>query len=195
MNYFSKNKWLGISLLFLVLVNLGTLATLWIMRADRGGPPAKAGSGVVDFIVQELGFDSAQKKQLILLREEHQQKMRQIRRKNREAKNVFFDLLKDSSISEEALDKAAIASAAYDAETDKLTFLHFKEIRKICTPEQQKKFDLVIQEVLRMIAPPPPGENQQGPPNGRRRREGPPPPDRREGPGPGDDHRPPPPEE
>lgn len=194
MNYFSKNKWVGISLLLLVLVNLGTLTTLWMMRANREGPPAKAGSGVVDFIVQELGFDSAQKKQLILLREEHQQKIRQIRRKNRDAKNIFFELLKDSSLTEEALNKAAIASAAYDAETDKLTFLHFKEIRKICTPEQQKKFDLVIQEVLQMIAPPPPGENPPGPRDGRRR-EGPPPPDRREGPAPGDDHRPPPPEE
>ncbi|MDE3251965.1 MAG: periplasmic heavy metal sensor [Bacteroidota bacterium] len=194
MNYFSKNRWVGIALLFLVLLNLGTLTTLWLMRPNRMGPPAKAGSGVVDFIVQELGFDSAQKKQLILLREEHQQKIREVRRKNRDAKNVFFALLKDSSLSEEALDKAAIASAAYDAETDKLTFLHFREIRKICTPEQQKKFDLVIQEVLRMIAPPPPDGNPPGGPNGRRR-EGPPPADRRDGPPPGDDHRPPPPEE
>lgn len=194
MNYFSKNKWVGIALLILVLLNLGTLTTLWLTRPNRPGPPAKADSGVVDFIVQELGFDSAQKRQLILLREEHQQKMRQVRRKNRDAKNVFFELLKDSSISEEALDKAAIASAAFDAETDKLTFLHFKEIRKICTPEQQKKFDLVIQEVLRMIAPPPPDGNPPGQPNGRKR-EGPPPPDRRDGPPPGEGHQPPPPEE
>lgn len=194
MNYFSKNKWVGIALLFLVLLNLGTLTALWVMRDNRPAPPANAGSGVVDFIVRELGFDSVQKKQLTLLREEHQQKIKQIRRKNRDAKHVFFELLKDSSLSEEALNKAAVASAEFDAETDKLTFLHFKEIRKICTPEQLQKFDLVIQDVLRMIAPPPPDGNPPGPPNGRRR-EGPPPPDRRDGPPPPDDRRPPPPEE
>lgn len=194
MNYFSKNKWIGIALIFLVLLNLGTLTAVWLMFNSRQGPPEKAGSGVVDFIVKELGFDSAQKKQLILLREEHQQKIKRLRRKNRDAKNVFFGLLKDSSISEETLNKAATASAEFDAETDKITFLHFKAIRKICTPDQQKKFDLVIREVLRMIAPPPPSGHPEASPDGGRRG-GPPPPERREGSFPADGHRPPPPEE
>ncbi len=185
MNYFSKNRWEGVALLILVLMNLGTLTALWLIRDYRQSPPSQTGAGVVDFIVKELNFDSTQKKQLILLREDHQQKIKQVRRKNRDAKDVFFGLLKDSSLSEDALNKAAIASAEFDAETAKLTFRHFQEIRKICTPEQRKKFDRVIAEVLRMMAPLPPSRNH------------PEPPPRRNGtaPLPADDHRPPPPEE
>jgi hypothetical protein len=40
-----------------------------------------------------------------------------------------------------------------------VTFQHFTEVRKICTPEQQKKFDEIIREALRMMGPSPPPKN------------------------------------
>ena len=44
------------------------------------------------------------------------------------------------------------------------TFYHFEEVRSICTPDQQKMFDEVIKEALRMMSPPPPGPPHGGPP-------------------------------
>ena len=37
------------------------------------------------------------------------------------------------------------------------TFYHFQKTRSICTPDQQKKIDEVIDDALRMMAPKPPG--------------------------------------
>ncbi|MES2003245.1 MAG: hypothetical protein V4450_01895 [Bacteroidota bacterium] len=189
MSYFNRYKWWGIAFIILVALNIATLSAFWLLKNKRPGPPGDPGSGVVDFMVKELGFDSIQKQKLILLREEHQQKVRDIRRNNHEAKNAFFALLPQTDISDSVLAKAAQAAVVFDRQLDMLTFRHFQEVRKLCSEEQKKKFDNIIQEVLRMAAPPPPG-NPQGPPP---RRDG----NRPDGPPPGDDKRdlPPPPQQ
>ena len=190
MSYFNRNKWWAIAILLLVVMNVATLTTLWLIKDKRPGPPTDPKSGVVDFLVKELGFDSVQKQKLIVLRNEHQDKIKELRKHNRDAKDAFFALLQQADTPDSVIEKAAIASTVYDKETDILTFKHFQQIRNLCTAEQKKKFENVIEEVLRMISPPRPGK-QQGPPLPRR--EG----DRPDGPPPGDDgHRgPPPPQE
>lgn len=187
MNYFSRNKIWGIAFLLLVLLNIAALVTFWIMREGPAGPRGgEMKQGVVDFMVKELGFDSVQKEQLMQLRKTYQEEMREVRSRNRDAKNDFFALLPQSGISDTALENAAHAAVVYDIKTDMLTFRHFQAVRKLCNAEQQKKFDAVIQEVLRMSAPGGPG-NRPGPRGamGGERPEGPPPPgDRREPPPP-----------
>lgn len=138
-------------------------------QADR--PPQ---GGAIAFLVKELKLDSVQQEQLLVFRDEHRSATQDIKKKNREAKEVFFSLLEREGITETEIDKAATLSAKYDAELAKITFAHFKKIRSICTAEQQKKFDEIIHEVLRMLAgpqgPPPPrnghfpGSPQEGPP-------------------------------
>jgi hypothetical protein len=187
MSYFNRNKWWAIAFVLLIAFNVATLIAFWLIRDRRPGPPPAQGSGVVDFLSKELGFDSVQKQKLAHLYELHQAKMKGIRQNNREAKNTFFDLLQQPAIPDSVLQKAANESAKYDSETDMLTFRHFQQVRALCTETQKKKFDSVIKEVLRMIAPPMPPGNQPGPPP--RRGEGMP-----DGPPPGgDDRRPPPP--
>jgi len=188
MSYFNRNKWLAIAVLLLIAFNVATLIAFWLIRDRRPGPPPEQRSGVVEFLAKELGFDSMQKQKLAHLHDEHQIKMKEVRENNREAKKVFFDLLQQHDIPDSTLQKAATASAKYDAETDMLTFRHFQKVRDLCTESQKKKFDAVIQQVLRMMAPPPPGDHQGPPP---RRGEG-----MHDGPPPGgDERRPPPPQQ
>jgi protein CpxP len=184
MSYFTRNKTWAIAFLLLIALNVATLATFWLVKERRPGPPPVPQSGVVDFLTNELGFDSVQKKELIRLHESHQEKMREVRKNNREAKDAFFALLQQHDIPDSVIENAAKESAKHDSETDVLTFRHFQQVRNLCNETQKKKFDSVIQQVLRMIAPP------QGKPQG-------PPPHRGEGgpdgPPPGDDRREPPP--
>lgn len=176
MSYFNRNKWTTIAFLVLIALNIITLSTLWIMHERGAERPNGNQPALVDFLVTELGLDSAQKKQLIVLRDEHRQKMQTIRRNNRDAKNAFFDLLQQEDLSDTALAAAAKEAARYDAETDRLTFRHFQQIRSLCNAEQKIKFQSVIRQVLRMMAPPP-GRPQGGPPPGRNgeKHDGPPP--------------------
>ena len=177
MSYFNRNKWTAIAFLVLIALNIVTLSTFWLMREKEMGRPGGNQPALVDFLVTELGLDSAQKKQLIVLRDEHRQQMQAIRRNNRDAKNAFFDLLQQEDLTDTALAAAAKEAAKYDAETDILTFRHFQKIRALCNEEQKMKFESVIRQVLRMMAPPPPGRPQGGPPPGRdgEKQDGPPP--------------------
>ncbi len=182
MNYFSRNKWWGFFFVLLIILNMVTLAAFWIMRDKRPSPPA-SNKAVADFLVKELGLDSVQVQKLLDLRKTYQDSIHEVRDHNREAKNDFFSLLPNDSITNAALQQAAQKAVVYDIQTDILTFRHFQAIRKICTESQKRKFDEVIQEVLRMSAP-------QGPPAGR---PGPPPPGadgrRPDGPPPGEGER------
>ncbi len=189
MSYFNRNKWWVIAFILLITLNIATITAFWLVRDRRPGPPPGAGSGVVDFLVKEIGFDSTQKQKLIQLRSQYQQDIMEARKNNRAAKDAFFALLQQPDISDSALAKAARASTVADQQSDIITFRHFQQIRKLCNETQQKKFDNVLQEVLRMIAPPPPGKQQGLPP---RRGEGMP-----DGPPPGGDDRrgPPPPQQ
>ncbi len=163
MSYFNRNKWRAVAFLLLIVLNIATLTALWLLKDKRPGPPPVMQSGVVNFLAKELGFDSLQKQKLVVLYKEHQTKMQEVRKGNHEAKDAFFGLLQQHDIPDSVIQKAAKESAKYDSETDVLTFRHFQQIRNLCTDTQKEKFDGVIKQVLRMIAPPPPG-SQQGPP-------------------------------
>lgn len=174
MNFIAKNKWLTVAFVTLIVLNITTLAVFWWSKKaprEEGGQPQ---GGAMTFLVKELNLDSAQQQQLIVFRDEHRSGTREIREKNREAKETFFNLLAKEGITAAEIDQAATVSARYDAELSKITFDHFKKIRSICTPEQQKKFDEIIHEVLRMLTGPqgpppprdgrPPGPHHDGPP-------------------------------
>lgn len=173
MNYFTRNKWRVMAFVVLITLNVATLTTFWLLKEKRTDLPVTPRSGVLDFLVKELQFDSVQKQKLIQLREKHQQQMMHIRKENRELKDAFFNLLQQPDIADSAVENAAKASLVYDVQAEIFTFQHFQQIRSICSDEQKKKFDAIIKQVLRMMAPLQRG-GPQGPPQ--RKEDGPPPP-------------------
>jgi len=122
-------------------------------------------------LVKKLNLDAKQQSAYQLLREEHQQQTKMVREKVRESKKEFFDLLDKDSVNNFLLTKLSEEIGQNEGQLQLYTFEHFRKVRTLCNPEQQKQFDSIIQEVLRMMG------GQQGPP----------PPQRLEG-----DHLPPP---
>lgn len=177
MSYFNRNKGWAIAFVLLVALNVATLLTFWLVKERRHGPPPVQTANIAGFLSHELGFDSTQKQQLEKLLDAQQQQIREIRRNNREAKDAFFALLKEDHLTDARIDSASKLSSQYDSQMDAETFRNFRAIRNLCNEAQKKKFDNIIHQVLRMIAPPP--GKPQGPPPGR---DGAPPPD---GPPPG----------
>lgn len=169
MSYFNSRRWLAILVIILVALNIGTVTAFWLLRDKRGAPPAGQGNPTA-FLVKELGLDSVQRDKLDLLIAEHRRAVMQLRDENREAKDAFFARLGESSISDSALAVAAREANRPDQEIEVATFRHFQQVRALCNAAQQKKFDEIIQEVLRMNAG---GRGPQGgpPPD----RDGPPP--------------------
>lgn len=172
MSYFNRNKWVTAAFLLLVALNIATLAAFWVIRNKKEGPPPGVQGGIVNFLTRELVLDSAQKLQLEQLIEEHREQVRDVRRNTREAKDSFFALLKEPHIDDNRLAAAARNAVQPDLQMDIYTFRHFQKIRALCTDEQKRKFDAIIQEVLRMNGPagrpgpPPQGPGHEGPPRG-----------------------------
>jgi Spy/CpxP family protein refolding chaperone len=171
MNTVAKNKLLTWLVILLLVANAASIAMFWLSRGKNPPPPKGTPQ---EFLVKELKLDSKQQEQFDSLRKEHRQAADQLREKIKAAKESFFDLLKQTNVSDSLKQSTAKAVSLFTEELDLLTLNHFQKIRSLCTPEQQKKFDEIIQQVTSMMAPPHPPAGpggRQGPPP-----DGPPPP-------------------
>lgn len=180
MNSISKNKILFWAVILLMIANTAVLVVLWRSHHRQGenrGTPA-------EYLIKELALNNDQQQKLKALADQHHQESERIRGQIKDARDSLFGLLQQANVSDSIKNAAANNVARNLAELDLLTFNHFQQVRAICTSEQQKKFDEIIQDVLRMFA--------AGPPRGVR----PPPPQNsfnHHPPEEGDDQMPPPP--
>ena len=161
MNNFTNNRWLTVVTLLLLTANIITLALLWTTKnKDRGNMRPAPGGQVFEFLTKELKLDEQQQEAYKKLRDEHQLARRGIRDSIRMAKDEFFALLKKPDVSDSVLHVYSGRAVAADQQLDEFTFRHFQKLRAICNAEQQKKFDDIIQEALRRMAP----AKRRGPP-------------------------------
>lgn len=192
MSTFTNNRLLSVIILLLLTANIATLGYLWMHRpgSEKMPPMAPPGGGqVFEFITKELQLDTVQQKSYSALRDEHQAGQRPLQDSIRKAKDQFFELLKQPALTDAELQQQSSKVAAAEQQLELFTFKHFQKLRAICNPAQQKKFDDIIQDVLRRMAP---AKRPQGPPPPGIRGGMPPPP--REGEGP-EGNMPPPPED
>ncbi|MFT3932206.1 MAG: periplasmic heavy metal sensor [Chitinophagaceae bacterium] len=185
MQYVTKNKWLMALLLLLLVANIITIAAFWLQRPPQA-PVMKERPDA--YLTRELALDANQQQAYAQLVKEHQQHVAELRKQVKSAKDDFFKLLQQPVVQDSEKTNAAKNISTYTEQLDLVTFDHFKKLRAICNPEQQKKFDNVIAEAMRMIASSGPEQNRQRPPGAP---EGPP--ERRQGPPPGEGPPPPPP--
>ncbi|WP_304236658.1 Spy/CpxP family protein refolding chaperone [Jiulongibacter sediminis] len=145
-----NTKWLwGIGAL--LLVNLVLLVTVFLQKGSDTRPEPSP------FLEEALGFNPQQTQEFHALRNEHHQQMMEKNKEIKKLKDQFFDGLKgDVSKTETEMINKRIGELV--AEIDMITYEHFQEVRALCTPEQQKEFDLIITDLLHG------GMSQQGPP-------------------------------
>ncbi len=158
MNTSTNNRWFTIVILLLLTANIATLAILWINhkgggRGDGKMPPPPQGQ-VFEFVTNELKLDSLQKIAYSKLREEHREAQKMIQDSIGKVKDRFFALLQQPNVDDATIQAAAKKASDAESQMELLTFHHFQKVRAICNPEQQKKFDAIIQDVLRRMAPP-----------------------------------------
>lgn len=191
MNNFTNNRLLPVITLLLLTANIVTLALLWAHkgggRGDKNPPPPRPGQ-VFEFVNNELKLDSLQREAYKKLRDEHQAAQKPLQDSIRKAKDNFFALLQQANTPDSMMQLYSKRASDAEQQLEILTYKHFQKLRALCNADQQKKFDTIIQDVLKRMAPP----KRQGPPQGPPPpgREGdrpdrlPPPPDDRDGPPP-----------
>jgi Spy/CpxP family protein refolding chaperone len=147
-----KTRFLYLVIVVLLLLNAGSLAFMIMHRPHRGGPPE-----VAHWLAAELKLTTEQEQQYKQLLQQHREKMDAIQQTDRELHDRFFAQLKTAEPDTLLVNSIADSIAANRVQIELLTFNHFRQIRSICTVEQQQKFDAVIDEVLHRMAPGRPG--------------------------------------
>ncbi len=151
MDFLKRNRLFVIIIAILVVVNLTTIAVLFFSPRTGG---RKSRAEVVAFVERQLGLTDEQKRIFSDLREKHIQKMIAIAREQHELRRSMFDLLKQEHPDEAEVLRKADSLGQKETEIALETFDHFRQLRASCTPEQQKKLDAIMREVLRTIRPP-----------------------------------------
>ncbi len=162
-----RTKFLIGLVIALLLINMGTLAYLFVSKQDRQNQmlPMRQKGGPSAFIIKTLKFTPEQEKQFAVLKDEHHSQMDVLHDSMRTVRNQYFDELKTDVVDTEKANQLNQTIARIQGKMHQLTFKHFTEVRKICTAEQKELFDEFIDEILRAMAPPPQGKK---PPHGRR---------------------------
>ena len=157
--------------LFAVLLaaNTFTLVQYWKIRGDR---PGSGRGNIQAFLIRELSLDAAQSAAYEEMIRSHRRMADSMRHAIRLAKEDMFGLLKDPAAGDSVWQVAAIRASGLMAALDLQTMSHFSQLRAICRPDQQARFDVLLKDVARMISMGPPPRHS-GPPPGF-----PPPPER-----------------
>lgn len=151
-----NTRFLKIAVLLLLLLNIGTLTFMWIRRP----PPPGGGPGPFNYLVRATGMDDLQREAYARLRDAHHSSMERLHDKATKLRQEMFGLLSANNQNDPAVGQLADSIAAVRKEEELVTFRHFQEVRKLCRPDQQQKFDEAIAGAIESMGAP----MQPGPP-------------------------------
>ncbi len=143
----SKNKILLLAVVFLLLTNIAMLIFLLNMNHDKRGSHGRREGMMKEFLKNEIGFNPQQLQQYDSLSKQHREKVKTSFDEIKNSKTQQFKDLGASAFSDSAIIIAADKSASIQKQMEVKMITHFKEIRNLCTPEQQPKFDSLFYKV------------------------------------------------
>ncbi len=158
-------------LLFLIGILLVTnLALLLFFVLGKGGkddspgkrPSHDRSSMMRTFLKDSVGFSEQQLAQFDQLRQKNREDMKPLFEEMRQSKLAFYNLLKQPGTPDSVSQAAANLMAEKQMAVDMAFYKNFQNIRSLCTPEQQAKYDTLVQQIIkRMISPPRKGDSKQ----------------------------------
>src|ERR1700753_153043 len=139
----AEKSFLKTVIVILLLINVATISYMWL----SGRPGARAGppnGDVVGFLTNELGLSPAQHHQLVQLHDDFARRQQDIHEHLHSLHTPLFALLHNEAVDTGKVSLLVDSMAIYHKQMEWLTFEQFNAIRRICTPEQQKKFDGIV---------------------------------------------------
>ena len=139
------NRFYKIIISVLILINIGTLFFFWKghkvpQRPDRNQ------------LVEMLDLSGSAKTKILELQDNHFKKKGALIKRSRNLHESLFQSFNDESKDSTEINKIV----ENQRETEQMTFDYFKVVNALCTPEQQKKLQELIHDVLKRAGGPPP---------------------------------------
>lgn len=151
-----KSKLLPALLIILIVLN-GVLIFMLIKKTHQ----KKQQHSQREFLTEQLQFSDNQKEKYRNLDEIHRETMMDLDHKIRKQKDILFNSFGDETINTDSL---ITINGNLEVKKEAEVFRFFKSVRKICTKEQQKKFDKIINEALKGGGNKPPRNGKDHPP-------------------------------
>lgn len=152
----NTTKFLKIIIALLLLINISTVAFMWFIKPERR-------DDIGGFFNKELHFTKQQQQQFETLRDEHRKDRESLKEANKKAHDNYFNLLKNQTVDSVAIKNDIAEILKIKQKEELLTFNHFRKVRAICDDNQKKKFDEIINQAARMMAPNPPHDGHRPP--------------------------------
>ncbi|MCW3119706.1 MAG: hypothetical protein JWM28_3788 [Chitinophagaceae bacterium] len=148
----SKNKTLVFIIVVLLLANVAMLVYfLWLKQPDKPVRADKNSDRFAEALKKDVGFSDTQLAQYKQLKEAKWDKIKLRFDDLRKAKDNFFRLIGVENINDSILNNAADSIAQRQKSLDLQAFIHLKELREVCSPEQQPKYDSLVQRIFHRI--------------------------------------------
>jgi len=147
----NKIRLLIISVVVLVLINLGLVATLFLGHKGHPGTHTPPRQKPKEIIIERLHFNNHQIAEYEKLITEHRHNIEKYDGLIRNTKNQLFDLLKTENHNSKDSLIAEIGNAQHKIE--ELHFKHFNDIKGLCTVDQIENFNELTNELAKIFAP------------------------------------------
>lgn len=141
-----KETFLVIVIVFLLLLNLGTLGFLFFQNnkyPDFPPHPRRPDR----LIIERLKLSPEQVEKFEELKFEHRSGMNKLEHEAAQFHASYFSLLKEDNYLQSAVDSFENLLAENQTKKDSITFKHFEDLKAICNEEQKKYFNELIEEI------------------------------------------------
>jgi len=150
MNFFTKTRVLVGAVILLAALNIATLTTIGFhfVRSKNMVPPLPPQElQHTRFMSRELNLDQRQQEELNALRDKFHQENRMLQRDIRHThRNSMIELSKDNP-STLVFDSLSNEIAKLHRMQFELTIDHFKQLKSVCSPEQQECLQRMFQRM------------------------------------------------
>lgn len=151
-----KTKLLTITIIGLLLLNLGTLGFLFLngpkghrLPHEGGRPQPK------EIIIEKLHFDAAQQKDYAKLIQWHRGEITRLDSTIRQTKNELYAQLNEAEVNTKTKDSLIVLLNSCQKQIEETHFKHFTDIKKLCHQDQLEDFSELTEELSRIFAPKP----------------------------------------
>jgi periplasmic protein CpxP/Spy len=145
----SKSKILITIIGILLIANIALVSFYFLTRpVAKKGLRADRAAMISTFLKNDLGFNQEQLKQYDSLSSQHRITIKAMFDEIRKEKENEFKQLTRDNFSDSSINNTATLFSAKQKEIEITMFKHFKDIRNICTPQQQPKFDSLFYKML-----------------------------------------------
>lgn len=143
----TKNKILILAIGTLLATNIAMLVFFLNKPGTHRGFKRGREQALTEFVQKDLGFSQAQMQQFDSLGKQHKEKVGQLMDTLRNKKEQVLKDLAQAGFSDSAIHESANHSVSGQAAIELLMLQHFRNIRNLCTPTQQSKFDTMYYQL------------------------------------------------